>query len=558
VDSRNQQTQAGDEIVPRKTKRALQGAESGALDFDAVIQTAEVLSREEVAAQTLKGTGLQDHDPVGQTTAYMQRAVHFEEAWETTIQQAREMLLEIDPRQLYLDFFLDLKRQIELNTSKSQRLANLLESVAIRGFGMERHHVVIEKPIKGGVKWAISLNTNAIIEHLRRHIVGENFINVINVDEGIWSNRSPLIGASDVSQHRSAVPVPARFFKRSVPFILNNAAGTLFTQQDGEARYDNVFNPKPDDALLRWMLIDPSYQDELEPEDYHRTIASAMDVGQYKFDLEYLLKADKRPPDIIFRDGSLFPQDAYLDNFIIESRRGEFVREAIRELLNCLTYAKEIGVIYCGVSKNVQLKVYSAVLDWFIARHIDENWEVGTYTLNDGQAMSLLLSSPDFIEDSLQQALATCLIRRSFTTRANLNTRTHLADLTSYFDSYQNRNEGINITSYRRLCDLAHVYMFFIGHSRSPQQQLPRYEFFHSDAHGSPEKVTQKTLMALRHCGLTSDHDHSLMADKPVTYMLPAVTQQAHLLSKDVGKYIDRATGQWIMARYQSLLTRKT
>jgi hypothetical protein len=545
--------------MPRKSKAGSQEVDpQRPLDFESIIKSAEVLSRDEVTAQSQQDASPQDHDPIGQTTAYMQRAVQFEEAWETTIQEARDLLLDINARQLYLDFFIDLKRQIEQNTNKSLKLANLLEQVAIRGFGMERHHVYIEKPIKGGVKWKVKLNADAIMEHLENHIVGENFISVINVDQNIWSDRTPLIGASDVSQHRSAVPVPARFFKRSVPFILNNAAGTLFRQQDGKPKYDNVFNPKPDDALLRWMLIDPSYQDELEPEDYQRTIASAMDVGQYKFDLEYLLKADKRPPDIIFRDGSLFPQDAYVDNFVIESKRGEFTREAIRELLDCLSYAKEVGIIYCGVSKNVQLKVYSAVIDWFIAKHLDQNWEVGNYTLNDGQAMSLLLSSPDFVEDNLQQALATCLIRRSFTTRANLNTRTNLSELDSYFDSYQNQHQEVDITSYRRLCDLAHVYMFFIGHSRSPQQQLPRYEFFYSDLQGLPETVAQKILLALRHCGLTSDHDHSFMADKPVTYMIPAVTQQAHLLSKDVGKYIDRATGQWIMARYQSLLTRKT
>jgi hypothetical protein len=525
-------------------------------DFETVISSAEVLSRDEVTARSQQEGSPQDHDPVGQTTAYMQRAVQFEEAWETTIQQAREYLLEVNACELYLDFILDLKRQIEENTNKSTRLANLLELVAIRGFGMERHHVQIKSPIRGGVKWGVTLNVPAIREHLQSHIVGENFLNVVSVDERVWGERSPLIGASDVSQHRSAVPVPARFFKHSVPFVLNNAAGTLFRQQEGKPKYDNVFNPKPDDALLRWMLIDPSYQDELEPEDYERTIASAMDVGQYKFDLEYLLKADKRAPDIIFRDGSLFPQDAYVDNFVIESKRGEFTREAIRELLDCLSYAKQVGIIYCGVSKNVQLKVYSAVLDWFITKQIDRNWEVGNYTLNDGQAMSLLLSSPDFVEDNLQQALATCLIRRSFTTRARLNNRTKMTELDSWFDRYQEHQE-VDITSYRRLCDIAHVYMFFVGHSKSPQQQLPRYEFFYTELHGAPMTVAEKTLLALRHCGLTSDHDHSFMADKPVTYMLPTVTQQAHLLSKDVGKYIDRATGQWIMARYQSLLSRK-
>lgn len=528
------------------------------LDFDEVINSAEVLSREEVAAQSNQESSQQDHNPVAQTTSYMRRAVQFEEAWETTIQQAREHLLEADARQLYLDFFIDLKHQIEQNTSKSLRLANLLEQVAIRGFGLERHNLKIKKPVKGGVKWEVTLKLDAIRDHLERHLVGEKFINLVSVNEEIWGGRSPLIGASDVSQHRSAVPVPARFFKRSVPFILNNAAGTLFRHQEGKPKYDNVFNPKPDEALLRWMLIDPSYQDELEPEDYQRTIASAMDVGQYKFDLEYLLKADKRPPDIIFRDGSLFPQDAYIDNFVIESKRGEFTREAIRELLNCLSYAKEIGTIYCGVSKNVQLKVYSAVVDWFIAKYLDSNWEVGGYTLNDGQAMSLLLSSPDFAETNLKQALSTCLIRRSFTTRANLNTRTRLSDLDSYFRSYQDQHQEVDVTSYKRLCDIAHLYMFFIGHSKSPQQQLPRYEFFYSETLGPAAAVAQKTLLSLQQCGLMSDHDHSFMADKPVTYMMPAVTQQAHLLSKHVGEYIDRATGQWIMARYRSLLSKSS
>jgi hypothetical protein len=100
--------------------------------------------------------------------------------------------------------------------------------------------------------------------------------------------------------------------------------------------------------------------------------------------------------------------------------------------------------------------------------------------------------------------------------------------------------------------------MFFIGHSKSPQQQLPRYEFFCSDYLGPVLTATQKILSALQLCSLMSDEDHSFMAEKPITYLVPAVTQQAHLLSKDVGKYIDTATGQWIMARYRSMLQKTT
>ena len=526
--------------MPPESESQSQSNSQLEFNFDEVLHSAKVHSR--------------PHDPLTTTTEYMQRAVEIEKAWGTTLHKAREDLLERDPRELYLDFLIDLKRQIDQNSSKSEVFASLLTTVAIRGFGMSKRELWTYPPTRGGTRWKIDFDKNAVQSHLDSHIVGKYFLNPITIDKTIWDGRLPIIGGSDVSQHRSAVPVPASHFKRSVPFVLNNAAGTLYTMKDGNPKFDNIFNPKPDEELLRWMLIDPSYQDDLEPEDYQRCLNSAMDIGQYKFDLAYLLKANRRSPDIIFRDGSLFPQDAYLDNFLIENRRGDFTREAIRELLDCLSYAREIGGIYCGVSKNVQLKIYSAIVDWYVAKHIDPNWTFGNYTFNDGQMMSVLLASPSFLGDNLEQAITTCLIRRSFTTRANLNTKTDLDDLDNYFRTYQDQHPGVDITPYRRLCKIAHVYMFFIGHSKSPQQQLPRYEFFYSESLGNLEKITQKILSGIQSCGFTIDKDHSFMADQPVTYLIPTVTQHAHTLSKDVGKQIDSATGQWIMSRFKKMI----
>ena len=355
--------------MPRKPKSQQQSDLQLEINFDEVIRSAEVRSRPQEGV-------FQEHDPLETTAEYMQHAVEIEQAWETTLWKAREALLESNPRQLYFDFLMDLKHEIEQTPSKSEALAKLLETVAIRGLGMPKKHLHVTQPSKGGTRRKVYFDTGVVQKHLDDHILGEYFLNPITIDETVWDGRLPIIGASDVSQHRSAVPVPARFFKRSVPFVLNNAAGTLHTLQNGNSKFDNIFNPKPDEELMRWMLIDPSYQDELENEDYQRCLNSAMDVGQYKFDLGYLLKANMRPPDIIFRDGSLFPQDAYFENFLIENRRGDFTREAIREMLDCLSYAREIGVAYCGVSKNVQLKVYSAIVDWFVAKYIDSNWAI--------------------------------------------------------------------------------------------------------------------------------------------------------------------------------------
>ena len=539
--------------MPRKAKKDAADNPQLAFDFEKIIESAEVLSGERVAKQA----NFAIYDPVEQTSEYMRRAVQFEESWETTVQQAREKLLSQDARQIYFDFLTDLANQITAGTTKAERLADLLDKVAIQGLGMSREEIEIQKPVRGGTRWRVKFDEAAIERHLATHIVGKNFLNEVKLETSLPN--SFLVGSSDVSQHRSAVPFPTRFFKRTVPFVLNNAAGTLFRQESGKPRYDNLFKPKPDEEMLRWMLVDPSYQDELDGEDYERCLASAMDVGQYRFDLEFLLKTDQRPT-VILRDGSLFPQDAYLDNFIIQNKRGEFTREAIRDFLDCLVYAKSVGTIYCGVSKAVRLRVFSAVTDWFIARHIDRNWEVGNYTLNDGQAMTLLLSSPDFVGDNLSQAVSTCFIKRSFTTRAALNKKAGTSiDFNDYIDNFirHHANEMELIAPYRALCGIAHLYMFFIGHAKSPQQQLPRYEFFYDDAFGSVETIAARILAALQYCGLMSDNDHSLMASEPISYLLPTVAGHAHRLSKDVGRQIDRTTGQWIMARYRNFLDKK-
>lgn len=523
-----------------------------AFDFNAIIESAQVFSRDAVAAK-IPGEG-GPYDPVAQTSDYMHQIVEAERKWETTIQQARNALLAVDPRSLYSAFLADLVQQLNSGSPRSGALARLLESVSHRGLGLTRQMLQIYQPSATGNRFRVTSDPDAIDEHLQDHIVGDHFLNVLTPHRDAWNGRPPVIAGSDVSQHRSSVPVPARFFRRSVPFVLNNAAGALYRERDGLPPYENVFNPKPDEALLRWMLIDPSYQDELDSEDYHRCLASAMDVGQYKFDLDYLLKVSIGRPDVIFRDGSLFPQDAYLDNFLIQSKRGDFTREAIRDFLDCLLYAQTLQAVYCGVSKQVQLKMYSAVFDWFVAREIDPSWSFGHYTLNDGQAMSLLLASPSFVGDNLEEVVATCLIRRSFTTRANLNTRIEPGDLDSFIARRQEQHREIDVKPYQSLCHLAHVYMFFMGHSKSPQQQLPRYEIFHFEPLGHPWTVARTILAALQRCSLVTDTDHSFMAAEPISYLIPSATHHAHTLSKDVGKAIDSSTGQWIMARYQRFL----
>ena len=151
-----------------------------------------------------------NHDPVATTVLYMERCVEIEQDWNTTLQKAREALLQTEPRQLYFDFLIDLKHQIEQNSPKSEVLADLLRAVAIRGFGMRSQQIQIHRPPESQTQWRIKLDENAVRKHLDDHIVGEHFLNRITIDENAWGALSPVIGGSDVSQHNGySVPFPA-------------------------------------------------------------------------------------------------------------------------------------------------------------------------------------------------------------------------------------------------------------------------------------------------------------------------------------------------------------
>ncbi|MBS1791324.1 MAG: hypothetical protein JST85_26665 [Acidobacteria bacterium] len=148
--------------MPKKPKPSTPESEAQLqLDFGEVIKTARVRSRDELIA-------FQDYDPVERTADYMQRAVQFEAAWDSTIKKAREELMGLDPRELYLGFIKDLYQKTTQNAARSARFAHLLELVAVRGLGMSRDQIRIDKPAKGGTRWRVFINEKSIAAHLNQ------------------------------------------------------------------------------------------------------------------------------------------------------------------------------------------------------------------------------------------------------------------------------------------------------------------------------------------------------------------------------------------------------
>ena len=140
--------------------------------FSTVMEEAEVLSKEAVAASSNVDEGKTEYSPIDQTADYMARAVRFEEAWETTIAQAREKLLTVDPRNLYLDFFDDVVTA-KAGRPKVNRWIGMLEAVGIRGLGMTKEMLSFEKTPKGGTGCRVSYKPDLVL-HTLKSIYAEN------------------------------------------------------------------------------------------------------------------------------------------------------------------------------------------------------------------------------------------------------------------------------------------------------------------------------------------------------------------------------------------------
>ena len=90
--------------MPRKPKSRAKTSDRQQLelDFNAVISTATVLSREDVTYRR-SADDHAEYSPVDRTAEYMQRAVKMEEAWETTVQEAREALMKGNCSRVFLN-----------------------------------------------------------------------------------------------------------------------------------------------------------------------------------------------------------------------------------------------------------------------------------------------------------------------------------------------------------------------------------------------------------------------------------------------------------------------
>jgi len=473
--------------------------------------------------------------------------------------QARERLKLEEPRDLYLAFLKDCLKDLKAADKAHQyKFARQINDVAIMGLGVWQEDLGIASTGREALRISGEPNWDIITEHIKRTVFGDYFINEVEVpsDTTLWGSEFPLrMSACDASQHRFKLRVP--FNKTwATPVIINNSGGTIKERQGIKPKWKHVAVPRDTREYEDWVILGPDDYAEMDEGDYEWAAKSSMDVGEFFVEETFIFKhaGITQKPDVHFRDGRIFPQD-HLMNCRIENRHGQLTREAIFRMVSTARTARELKILYCGVTKQVQLKVYSTLVNWYITKVMGKtNWNPTGQVINDSEMMRNLIFHGDFDANSFCRLFISCPILRCFETTSNLNRRTRKQvknDLDSLARVYHSRD----ITA-RDIVDEAlevNVVMFFAGHCKNDELYVPRYEFLQIPGASSDDLSTPvlKVLSALRLASFDVDEDHLWGLEEPIRTLVPIPILVAHDISKRMGdelasSFAQRATAEFI------------
>lgn len=475
------------------------------------------------------------------------------------LQEALGKLRRENPRELYLAFLKDCVQELKSAGKAHQyKFVRQISDVAIMGLGLWQEDMGIAASGKEALKISGEPNWTTIKDHIDQTVFGEYFIEEYSVpsDNTLWGDQFPLrMSACDASQHRFKLRVP--FNKTwATPVVVNNAAGTIKERLGTKPNWKHVAVPKDMREYENWVIIGPDDYAEMDEGDYEWAAKSSMDVGEYFVEETFIFKhgglASK--PDVHFRDGRIFPQD-HLMNCKIENRHGQLTREAIYRMVTACRTANELKILNCGVAKQPTLKVYSTLIQWYITKIMEKpKWNPTGQIISDSEMMRNLIFHSEFNASSFDRLYISCPILRRFETTSNLNRRTR-KQVQNDLKSLERVFHGRDVTA-KQIADEAlkiSVVMFFVGHSKTDELYMPRYEFavYTGTSPDGLKNSIFKVLSALRLASFDVDEDHLWGPEEPIKTLVPTPILIAHDISKKMGEelasnFTQRATAEFI------------
>lgn len=482
------------------------------------------------------------------------------------LQQARTRLMRENPRELYFTYLKDIVTGLkEADQINQYKFARQINDVAIMGLGIWQEDLGLSAAGKEAIKISGEPNWAFIKEWIEQSVFGEYFIEEYSVptDKELWGSDFPLrISACNASQHRFKLRVP---FNNTwaTPVIVNNSAGTIKERQRAEPKWKHITVPKDTREYEDWVILGPDDYSSMDEGHYEWAAKSSMDVGELFVEETFIFKHGgiSLKPDVHFRDGRIFPQD-HLMNCKIENRHGQLTREAIFRMTTAFRTAKELKILYCGVAKQVQLRIYSFIIDWYIKKIMGKtNWNPTGQILSDSEMIRNLIYKSDFDRKNFNGIYITCPVLRRFETASNLNRRTRrqvMNDLDSLSGVFHSRDITAKDIASEAL--KIGVVMFFAGHTKTNEVYIPRYEFSVSLDRCQSENMKNiiiKILSALRLASFEVDEDHLWGLEEPIRTFVPTPILIAHDLSKKCGEELASNFSQRVTAEFIRRLKEK-
>lgn len=556
---------------------------------------------------------------------YMDALDYFEGAQKEVLSKAATSLLDEEPVELVLamlkdkmdalqesiNYYLDEETRDKTVEERLLRQHEELCLIAYSFYGLSPINLNLGtvEALKSK-RYKIEPDWEIVRKILKSRVFGDHVLYWAGAKKPTTRPSGFVVGASDGSTHAGYVHVVpgAEYIEDAGQLVLtfNNSIARLDLPQNLADEYDFPCHGVPmtraalEDPTNRGMILARPWYPQLEDSEYEHMKKSALDVVQFRID-ERIITGTARAlgndrtrgagkllprPQVHFRDGSVVPQEREFNHYCFMNPYGEMVREGIALSYNILRAIKDSNYLtFAGVVKSTQLKTFSFLVNWYIARGsalklgkaIDPTWNVSRAGhITDNHLMTRLLAS--IPPPNPERVLCSFGVLRPFpqlvTTLRDIIPEGSWVD---YFEGKKNRQveeqkryggsdhflKSVYIADdpYVRMCQEADYVMFYIGHTAGqPTPLLPRYEFLDA-LRNLPQEDTEKRvkekmnmiLDAVVMTGWSLDSEHNFMTDKNIIRIIPAVVYNAHEKCKVWGQKLEAELKSAIVARLSEL-----
>jgi hypothetical protein len=568
--------------------------------------------------QTDLNAALWEMSPPDALATYLDAVDYFESRANEVLRKAAHALLKENPRELILRMLKDQAEALAddaeiLRDPKAVDAAHLAET----NRRLRRLHQLVNGELGISAKvWSFPSfeglqqgepftlpDWNRVKDALERSVFGDYFIEKVYVG---GQGRTPeVVAGSDGSTHAGyvrGVRAP-QYVEEEGRLVLtfNNSLAYVDLPKNHPARVASPYHGIPltraalEDPQNRGMILSKPWFQDLSDSEYEHTKKAALDVVQFRVD-ERLMTGTARAlgttqatpdsgqlprPNVLIRDGTVTPQEREFQHYAARNSYGDIVQEGIKLSYKILREVKDSNRrVFAGAVKFTVLRTFSTILNWFIKKHVEPNWDIARASVvSDPVAMTRLFSALPALPDT--DYYRSCVVVRPFPAMV-VDLRSVKAESPDEWLEYFKKRRAkqhaeveesggssapwltdsdVEDDDYVRLCQHADYASFFFGRpGGDPQITVPRFEFMDSlrdksvaERRARVSQASELIIAGVHHTKWAMDRDHNFLSGRKLPRMVPYVVYEAHEKCKALGHKLESELRQAIAARLSQL-----